>query len=320
MKKGIIPCLLLCLFTLAGKAEVLELATVQENDHVTVQADRYLEERVEAETGGNLTITVGAAGQLYGDEAGILEALEKGDVALGHVSVRTLAGRVPELSVFSLPYLFGGAEHLKSTLDHFLGSVMASAVQERMPGLVVLGWYDNGGRCFYTKTQVVSAPDLNGLTLAAEETEAMDMFLGELGAKRMTLGRHTVFSAIHQGVVDGGETDLPSLLWLGDYDGAPYIFLDRHTFAPDILLMSAKVYERLSEEEQQKLMQAARKTEGMEWELLRETETEAINALREYGCTLSMDDGGARESFTPMAEKTYSLVDPALIEEIRNMK
>jgi TRAP-type C4-dicarboxylate transport system substrate-binding protein len=105
-----------------------------------------------------------------------------------------------------------------------------------------------------------------GLTVCAENTESMQNYLRALGAKPQWMARHSVYSALFQGVLDGGENDLVSLVYLGDYDAARYILLDRHTYAPEVLLVSRAVYERMEETEKEALQSAARAAEQMEWD------------------------------------------------------
>ena len=331
LKKGIGLLLVLLFLCTSAGAVTLEAATVHEAGHPTVSADRYFAERMAEATGNACEVKVGAAGSLYGDENGILEALIRGDVAIGHVSVRILTEKVPTLSVFSLPFLFNGDAHLQAVLYGLTGQKLAEIIETQIPEVKVLGWYNCGGRCFYTRTQVASPFDMPGLTLCTENTKAMQDYLKAMGAAHQWMARHTVYSALFQGVLDGAETDLVSLVYLGDYDGARFILLDRHTYAPDVLLVSRAVYDRMTEQDQQALTDAAHAAEQMEWETFEKAEEEAIQSLRDFGCTLTFMDGGVRQAFTEKAlgqvselggRSVYDLADAAnaeLVEEIRQL-
>lgn len=316
----------LFLWANAGAA-TLQVATVHETGHPTVQADQRLAEAM----GNTEEVQVGAAGSLYGDENGILEALVRGDLALGHVSVRTLSEKVPTLSVLSLPFLVNSDAHLQAVLWGVTGKNLAEIIETRIPEVKVLGWYNCGGRCFYTVRQVASPLDMTGLTLCTEGTEAMHSYLTAMGARQQGMARHSVYSALFQGVLDGAENDLVSLVYLGDYDAARYILLDRHTYAPEPLLMSRAVYDRMEEGTREALSAAARAAEQMEWDSYRQAEKEAVQRLRDFGCTLTYLDGGVRQAFSEKALKgvaelggrsVYELADAGnreLMEEIREL-
>ena len=326
--------LVLCFLLLCGRhaqAIELELANVRELTHPTVKADETFAAAVAEASEGKFTLSIGSAGALYGDETGILDALIRGDVALGHVSVRTLAERIPTLDVFSLPYLINGSDHLQAVLFGVIGEELNSIIEEWMPEVKVLGWYNCGGRCFYTNKQVASPFDMPGKTMCAERTSAMENFLMAMGAKQQWLARHSVYSAIFQGVLDGAENDLISLIYLGDYDPARYVLLDYHTFAPEILLMSKAVYDIMDEGTQTLIVRAAKDAEQREWDLEYMEEEKALYKLREAGCTLTYMDNGVREAFVGMVKEpskalggksVYSMAgtrNAELIKEIEKM-
>ncbi len=330
MKRFFLVLCVLLMCVSSGLAIELELATVREKTHPTVAADEALAAAFSVES-GEYTLSVGSAGSLYGDEDGIVDALIRGDVALGHVSVRTLAKRVPTLDVFSLPYLINGPDHIEAVLLGLPGDRLREIVEEKIPEVKVLGWYNCGGRCFYSKKQVASPFDMPGTTFCAEQTEAMEQFLNVMGAKHQWLARNSVYSALFQGVIDGAENDLISLVYLGDYDPARYVLLDYHTFAPDVLMTSKAVYDRLGDAGQTALLQAARNAETKEWELEAQQEAEALDRLREMGCSFSYMDNGVRDAFVRMVKEpaqalggksVYGMADSRnseLVTEIQTM-
>ncbi|MBQ8092874.1 MAG: TRAP transporter substrate-binding protein DctP [Clostridia bacterium] len=306
MKRLLLCISLLLLWCGSAEAVTLELASVREISHPTIKADETFAEAVEGVTDGMYTVTVGSAGQLYGDEKGILDAVIRGDAAFGQVSVRVLAEAVPSLEVFALPYLVNSSDHLQAVLYGEIGHALAETIEEWIPEVKVLAWYNCGGRCFYTRKQVASPFDMPGLTLCAENTKEMQNYLTVMGAKHQWLARHTVYSAIFQGVIDGAENDLISLAYLGDYDPARYILLDRHTFAPDVLLISRNVYDLMDETVQASILSAAVDAEQREWELAQRQEQEALKTFREFGCSLTYTDNGVREAFVSLAKKSSS--------------
>ena len=331
MKRIFLMLFVLMLYVSSGMAMELELAAVREKTHPTILADEEMAAAFSAAANGANSLSVGSAGLLYGDEMGILDAVVRGDVALGQVSVRTLAQRVPTLDVFSLPYLINGTDHLQAVLFGVTGDSLKGIIEEKMPEVKVLGFYNCGGRCFYSRKQVASPFDMPGTTFCAEQTEAMVHFLTAMGAKHQWLARHTVYSALFQGVIDGAENDLISLVYLGDYDPARYVLLDYHTFAPDVLLVSKAVYDRLDESAQTALLQAAKNAEMLEWEIAAKQEAEALDKLHEMGCSFSYMDNGVREAFIRMVREpanelggksVYEMADSRnseLVKEIQKM-
>ena len=132
-RKGIVLFLGLLFLWVSAGAVTLEMATVRETGHPAVEADQRLAGELARATGNAFEVSVGAAGSLYGDEKGILDALVRGDVALGHVSMRVLEEKVPALAAFSLPFLINSDEHLQAVLWGMPGQTMREIIETRIP-------------------------------------------------------------------------------------------------------------------------------------------------------------------------------------------
>ena len=69
-----------------------------------------------------------------------------------------------------------------------------------------------------------------------------------------------LYSALAQGTVDGAENNTPSFVGNRHHEVCKHYTLNHHTRVPDAVLISAKVWETLSPEEQGWLRQAARES------------------------------------------------------------
>ena len=56
---------------------------------------------------------------------------------------------------------------------------------------------------------------------------------------------------LQQGVVDGAENNAPTFYRLRHYEAARFYSLDEHTFVPDVLLMSKRIWDGLTATEKQ---------------------------------------------------------------------
>ena len=71
----------------------------------------HMADRVAELSGGELRIDIHPSGQL-GEERELIEMLQIGSIAMTKVSASPLESFVPEMTVFSLPYVFRSQEHL----------------------------------------------------------------------------------------------------------------------------------------------------------------------------------------------------------------
>lgn len=78
-----------------------------------------------------------------------------------------------------------------------------------------------------------------------------------LGGSPTPISLGEIYTALQQGVVDGAENNVPTYYRMRHYEAARFFSLDEHTFVPDVLLLSKRVWNRLDDQERQWLSQAA---------------------------------------------------------------
>jgi TRAP-type C4-dicarboxylate transport system substrate-binding protein len=81
-------------------------------------------------------------------------------------------------------------------------------------------------------------------------------------------------------VVDGAENNHPSVVTMKFYEVSDYYTLDEHARIPDALLMSKMVHDKLSEAQQQAIVQAGREAEAFMRGAWMMAEQSAMNDLQ----------------------------------------
>ena len=82
-----------------------------------------------------------------------------------------------------------------------------------------------------------------------------------MGANGVPLGYDQVFSSLQTGVVDGAENNPPSFVFDNHYQVAKFYTIDEHLIVPEMLVMSKKIYDSLSKEEQADVKKFAREAQ-----------------------------------------------------------
>ena len=129
---------------------------VQHPVHLSLE---YMNSYLNEISKGKMKLVIYPSGQL-GSEREIIELLQIGSMGMTKVSASSLEAFVPEMKVFSLPYLFNDQTHYWKTLNSELGKKLLDAgTPYRIKGL---GYFDSGSRSFYTTGNKVLKPnDLN---------------------------------------------------------------------------------------------------------------------------------------------------------------
>src|ERR1700746_3548223 len=148
-------------YGVAAEKTVLKASDVHPEGYPTVQAVEDLGKKLEAATGGRLSVQMYASMQLGGEKEAIEQA-QVGALQLARVSVGALGPVVDDLNVFNLPFLFRNTAHMDKVIDGPIGKELLDKVTNNpQTGLVALCWMDAGARNMYdTKKPINSIADL----------------------------------------------------------------------------------------------------------------------------------------------------------------
>jgi tripartite ATP-independent transporter DctP family solute receptor len=271
----------------AGAADqrmVFKASDVHPEGYPTVQAVENMGKKLEAATGGRLSIQMYASMQLGGEKEAIEQA-QVGALQLARVSVGALGPVVDDLNVFNLPFLFRSTEHMEKVIDGPIGQELLDKVSNNAnTRLIGLAWMDAGARSVYdTKKPIKSIDDLKGLKMRVMGNPMFVDMMNALGGNGVAMGYDQVFSALQTGVVDGAENNPPSFVFDNHYQVAKYYTLTEHLIVPEILVFSRATWDNLSKDDQALIKKLAREAQLDERQLWKKVEDEAIAKMKASG-------------------------------------
>ena len=243
----------------AAPAGTLTAADVHPAGYPTVAAVAWIDEQLQKEFPGALSMSSYPSGQL-GTEKDTIELARLGAIAVTRVNTSVLNNVIPATRILSLPYVVDSTEHMRRAFDGSFGDEILAACSAR--GLLGLAIYDSGSRNFYNTRRPVATPaDLHGLKLRVPQS---DIFIGSvaaLGASPTPLAYGSVFSALQTHLIDGAENNWPSFYSSRHFETATYWSESAHAYAPDMLLMSKRVADALPAQ-QREFLDAGRAAVG----------------------------------------------------------
>ncbi|MCB1400514.1 MAG: TRAP transporter substrate-binding protein DctP, partial [Rhodobacteraceae bacterium] len=132
-------------------------------------------------TGGDLDVRVFPNAQLSGgDQMRQAEMVGRGALDLVVTSAINVTPLVPEMAVFSLPYLYSNYEQVDATTQGAPGQLLADILLDK--GIVVLAWGENGFRELTNNVRPVKSPDdMKGLNMRVAGPMYIDV-MNALGA------------------------------------------------------------------------------------------------------------------------------------------
>lgn len=252
---------------------VFTYAENQASDYPTTLGGQYFAKLVEERTDGRIRILVQHSGE-RGAETEVVQQLTYGGVDFARLSLAVLTEYINELSVLQLPYLYRDSEHMWKVLDGEIGDSFLSVVSESE--LIGLSWYDAGARNFYTTEKPIAClEDIDGMTIRVQESNMMADVITCLGGTALKEGYAQVYSLLERGKVQGAENNWASYESAAHYEVAKYYTVDEHTRVPEIQICSRHTWEKLTEEEQEIILECAKESAIYQRALWEEQETKA---------------------------------------------
>lgn len=296
--------------------EVLKLGHALDPQHPVHLGMVHMKERLEALSGGSMSIEIYPSSVL-GGETECIEQLQNGVLAMTKTSSGPMEAFIPKMQLFGLPYLFRDTEHFWSFADSEAGRDLLHQGRDR--NLYGLCYYDAGSRNFYTKDRQIKSPDdLQGLKIRVMNSPMAIQMVEMMGGSPTPISWGELYSALAQGIVDGAENNPPSFFSNKHYETCKFFSLDEHVMLPDILLISAPIWERLSPQQQSWLQQAADDSSAFQRALWAEKSAEALEAVKELGVEVyEPDKQPFMDSVAPMYEPFVGTPVGDLVEQIR---
>lgn len=267
--QALLAVIMLVLFTTASYAGLFDMFKKNKKDKTqTLKLAHNLNEKhtvhlalaefaglVEEKTNGQIKVQIFPNGQL-GGESDVLEQLQAGAVAMTKVSAAALTTYNEGYNAFTLPYVFADE-------DHYFKSMASPAVENlysetKANGFVGLTFYNSGARSFYTVDKPILSPaDLKGTKIRVMVFQSQTDMVKALGGTPVGLPYGEVYTSLQSGVIDGAESNETALTVGKHGEVCKEFSYDEHTRIPNILVISSKVLEGLTPEQQSALKEAA---------------------------------------------------------------
>jgi tripartite ATP-independent transporter DctP family solute receptor len=308
---------------LAQQKVVLKASDVHPEGYPTVAAVEDMGKKLSKATNGKLSVAMYPSMQLGGEKEAIEQA-QVGAIAFARVSVGALGPVVDDLNVFNLPYVFRNTAHAQKVMDGEIGKELLDKVTNSGKGIVGLCWMDAGARSFYdTKHPIKTMADLRGLKVRVMGNPMFVDMANSMGANGVAMGYDQVFTSLQTGVIDGAENNPPSFVFDNHYQVAKYYTIDEHLIVPEMLVMSKKIYDSLSKDEQALIMKYAREAQMEERKLWEQYEKQAMDKAKASGVQIihmsDADKKKMQEAVKPVWDK-YGPKYAAMVKRIQAVK
>jgi len=287
-----------------GDTKVLKMGHSLPEDHPVHTAMEYMAALVYYRSEGAIRIEIFPNEQL-GSEREMIEQVQGGMLDLCKTSTSPLESFIPEMGVFSVPYIFRDRDHYWKVLEGPVGKELKNVCKTK--DIVGLCYYDSGSRSFYTKDKPILKPeDLAGMKIRVMQSKtSMDM-VKAIGASPTPIAWGELYTALQQGVVDGAENNPPSLYTSRHFEVCKHYSLDEHTMVPDIVIMSKSSWDKLTQEEQELIQKAVNDSMKFQKLLWEEYTQMSLDEVKKAGVTIYTPNKAAFREKVKSMHQSYN--------------
>jgi len=247
-------------------------------------------------TNGKYHIEVFPASQL-GNENQLNEGLGLGTIDIVYVGIGFVATTYTPLGISGAPFMLRDFDHWKAYRDSKLSAELASGYEDKTRHkIAALTYY---GQRHVTANKRISKPeDMKGMRLRVPAAPLFLMFTKSVGADATPIAFSDVYTALQQGLVDGQENPLPTIMAKKFYEVQSHVVLTGHITESMVTVVGSHVWNRLTPDEQKLFADTLKEAAAKATEAIEASERILAGQLRKLGMTVVEPD---REAFRKAA-------------------
>lgn len=218
-------------------------------------------------------------------------AMQRGNLDMAMISAQDIAKQIPAWSVFTAGYLIRDPDHQNKVFDGEIGKEFYKLVEDQM-GIKVLtvGYLGTRQLNLRGKKKIQTPADLAGIKLRMPGSEAWQFLGAALGAAPTPMAFGEVYTALQSGAIDGQDNPLPSDKAAKFYEVTNQIVLTDHLVDAIFLSMSGRTWAKLTPDQQQKVLAAAKKARDYNNENRIRDEAELVQFFKDQGLDVYKPD------------------------------
>ncbi|WP_028238137.1 DctP family TRAP transporter solute-binding subunit [Stutzerimonas azotifigens] len=300
-----------------AQAKEYSVSTVLSDAFPWGQAAQKWADLVNERSEGRITLRVYPNAQLVaGDQTKEFSAMRSGLIDMAVGSTINWSPQVPELNLFSMPFLMNDSADLDAITQGEAGRMAFAAIDKR--GIVPLAWAENGFRELSNSARAIRTPaDLAGLKIRVVGSPLFQDTFTALGANPTQMSWADAKPALTTGAVDGQENPL-SVFDVARIDqvGQKHLTLWHYMADPLIFAVNQRVWKGLPEADRELLRQAAIDAGKWEIELSRSLEAKRLEDIRARGVEVAELTDEQRQAFAEATAKVREQWTPKVGEQL----
>lgn len=319
IRKTLIALATAALGLAANAAEFRSADIHNADDYPTVVAVKHMSQLLEKASGGKHKIKVFNKGAL-GTEKETIDQVKIGALDLTRVNISPMNNICPLTQVPTMPFLFRSVEHMRKVLDGPVGDEILKSCEPM--GFIGLAFYDSGARSIYAKKPIKTVADAKGLKIRVQQSDLWVALVSAMGANATPMPYGEVYTGLKTGLIDAAENNIPSFDTAKHAEAVKVYSKTEHSMAPEMLLMSKVVWDKLPKAEQDMIRAAAKESVALQRQKWDEQEAKSLAAVKALGAqVIDVDKASFQAVMGPVYEKFMTSADQKrLVKAVQDTK
>jgi len=255
-------------------------------------------------------------GAQLGQEPQVLQKLRTGDVDFSIISTANSATLQPESGVFSIHYIFRSEDHLvKALADPAVAKAFKDMINSKVEGAHIMALGTMGFRDMYGKKEIHNVADLDNMKVRVQATATEDTMFPAYGAQTVHMPFGDVYTALQTGIVAMAENGINVYQSNKHYEVAPVMSLTQHEANNNIIWVSDKVWNSLSDAQKGWVQAAADEVAKVEPPRALGLENDSMAKLEKMGVKFvkDVDKAGFIKDAEPIQDQLAEKLGPAAV-------
>lgn len=290
-----------------AQERTLQLGHLANEDNTWHKAAVRFGEELSALTDGRIAVEV-YPNESLGAEMDLINGMQLGTADMT-ITGESLQNWAPMASLLALPYAYESLEEMDAVASGEIGDQIEQQIIESAQ-IRPIAYFARGPRNLTSNRPVTSPEELDGLTLRVPNVPLFVNTWEALGASPTPMAFSEVFTSLQNNTIDAQENPLALIASANFNEVQDYVNLTEHVRSWIYLTISEQTWSQLTEEDQEAVMEAARRAQEYERELFVEEEEALAAELQERGMEfVEVDQAAFAEAAQPAV---LDSVDPSV--------
>ncbi len=247
-------------------------------------------EELSALTDGRIAVEV-FPNESLGKEIDLINGMQLGTVDMT-ITGESLQNWAPKAALLAVPYAFKTIEDMDAFASGDVGQQIKDQIIEKVQ-IRPIAYFARGARDLTSNRPITSPADLNGLKMRVPNVPLFVDVWKALGANPGPMAFSEVFTSLQNGTIEAQENPLALIRSASFYEVQSHVNLTDHVRSWIYLTIAESTWNKLSEDDQAAVMEAAARAQAYERELFNDSLAADRAFLEEKGMTFVEVDAAA---------------------------